>query len=481
MSTDADACGGCFQPITAESTVVTGHRMAMSISTTQSVLWDQIQYAGNPAEFSWVLPVKQGARVEVAQDAFFDVLEAGTSTRVIEPPEGCASPPSVGCSSSDGDLAAMSGGGAGGGGVQVLHKGTVGPYETVTLSADDPGALNAWLEDNGYVVPDSIQPTIDAYVDEGFDFIALKLQPGQGVQAMKPVRVVTEGANLELPLRMVAAGAGAKVDLVLYVISEGRYETANFDNHVVPTELVTWDFRTASSDYAELRLKALEGNRWLTTYAQANAPLGRPFDARQFNIGTSSGSGFASGSPSSIAEAYFLQAADNGEALDENGNPISVSAAATCSPSSALLSSGRLVVDNCDAEGNCAELQPNEVPATAFACGNLDDIAVAITGMHPQDVFLTRLEASLPPSALNQDLQLQAAADQSNITASFQAALKVNHCWDNDQGRASGPVPWWQRASDGDPMGPAGTLMLTFAAAGMYLVARRRRREALES
>ena len=53
---DARACGGCFVP--SETTVVTAHRMALAISPVQTVLWDQIQYAGSPAEFAWVLPVK---------------------------------------------------------------------------------------------------------------------------------------------------------------------------------------------------------------------------------------------------------------------------------------------------------------------------------------------------------------------------------------------------------------------------------------
>src|SRR5262245_19867312 len=82
---DAHACGGCFHEENAtqtQSTVVTGHRMALAISPTQTVLWDQVQYAGSPADFAWVLPVKPGAYLEVATDAWFDVLEAATSVKV---------------------------------------------------------------------------------------------------------------------------------------------------------------------------------------------------------------------------------------------------------------------------------------------------------------------------------------------------------------------------------------------------------------
>ena len=90
------------------------------------------------------------------------------------------------------------------------------------LASTNPTALNDWLSANGYVVPAGFQPTIAAYVSEGFDFLALKLAPGQGVSAMRPVRVTTPGAGVQLPLRMVAAGTGATVGVTLWVVSDGR-------------------------------------------------------------------------------------------------------------------------------------------------------------------------------------------------------------------------------------------------------------------
>src|SRR5262245_7784907 len=91
---DSSACGGCFhpeqQPQQTSTTVVTAHRMALSISQTQTVLWDQVQYDGSPEEFAWVLPVKPGARIEVGSDAWFEVLDAATSTRVIAPAVDCS-------------------------------------------------------------------------------------------------------------------------------------------------------------------------------------------------------------------------------------------------------------------------------------------------------------------------------------------------------------------------------------------------------
>src|SRR5499427_2104753 len=112
---DALACGACFNrpmpppppppppmpmvvappppPPPEVDTVVTGHRMAFSISTTQSVLWDQIRYSGNPSEFAWVLPVRSGARIEMSQDAWIAALEASTETVVQGPaPVNCGGP-----------------------------------------------------------------------------------------------------------------------------------------------------------------------------------------------------------------------------------------------------------------------------------------------------------------------------------------------------------------------------------------------------
>ena len=88
VARDAEACGGCFIP-PGNGTVVTGHRMALAISPAQTVLWDQIQYSGDPAEFSWVLPVKPGAFIEVATDAWFETLDAATATNVLQPQVGC--------------------------------------------------------------------------------------------------------------------------------------------------------------------------------------------------------------------------------------------------------------------------------------------------------------------------------------------------------------------------------------------------------
>jgi len=63
------------------------------------------------------------------------------------------------------------------------------------------------------------------------------------VRAMRPVRVVTPGADPSLPLRMVAAGVGQSVGLTLYVLGEGRYQAQNFPNAIVDEKKLVWTSR----------------------------------------------------------------------------------------------------------------------------------------------------------------------------------------------------------------------------------------------
>ena len=269
----ARACGGCFHeetpPTPAQRSVVTDHRMAFALSRTQTVLWDQIRYAGDPREFAWVLPVRPGTVVELSRDEWFAALDVSTQPVISAPAYygrgyGCAL---TGCASAGSSEAAT---GGGGGDVQLLSQSVIGPYERVTLRATDPHALEAWLSAHGFALPDTIKPTIDAYVEEGFDFVALRLRPDCGQRAMQPVRVVSPGADPSLPLRMVAAGVGANVGITLFVIGEGRYEPQNFPVTAPDDTHLVWDRATNRSNYAELSQAAMarsNGHTWLVEYA----------------------------------------------------------------------------------------------------------------------------------------------------------------------------------------------------------------------
>jgi hypothetical protein len=254
---DASACGGCFHGQMMNGTVVTDHRMIFRVSPQQTTFYDEIEYQGDPASFAWVLPIHGTVSVALSSDIVFASLESSTQTTILSPPLPICGPCDCGCSSGGGGSSGGFGGAADasadGGGVTVFGQSTVGPYDTVQLQSSDPNALDAWLTANGYVIPADVQPIIAAYVNEGFDFLAMRLAPGQGVAAMRPVSVTSQGAGLSLPLRMVSAGTGATVGITLWVMADGRYEPNNFKSFTISPSEITWDFSTMSSDYATIR------------------------------------------------------------------------------------------------------------------------------------------------------------------------------------------------------------------------------------
>src|SRR5471030_3282497 len=88
----ASACGGCFHPPTQTVTDITDERMLLSVSATQSTLYDQIEYSGSPSNFAWVLPIHGTVTVGLSAAVLFDSIDALTATQINPPPQNCPSP-----------------------------------------------------------------------------------------------------------------------------------------------------------------------------------------------------------------------------------------------------------------------------------------------------------------------------------------------------------------------------------------------------
>lgn len=408
-STRAAACGGCFHAATDESTsFVTDHRMVLSIAKNQTVLWDQVKYTGDPAEFAWVLPVRSGTQVELARDEWISALDLATKVSVKGPDVSCGGNgggfsgggSGGGCASSttstSADNASFGAGSSSGGGtydagqgVQVVGQSVVGPYQSVIVRSDRGEAISLWLKDNGFVIPDAMLPTLVAYTREGFDFLALKLRPGQGVRAMRPVRVVTPGASYALPLRMVAAGIGAKVGLNLFVVTEGRVEAKNFPNATIDATKLTWNPSAGSSNYRTLLERALaegSGRTWVTE--SAVSPSDPQLD------------------PIVVATSSYRNACRQlGTVLVPCDEPGSLDAGVGADAGD--------VADGGEDASPAVDAGPVPPPRMCrkVACDDFTDDAAALSGMRGGAIWVTRLHAELTGENCSQaDLQLQASA-----------------------------------------------------------------------
>jgi hypothetical protein len=379
---EARACGGCFnRPLapTETGSVVTDHQMIFVTSPQQTTLYDMIKYTGSPSSFAWVLPIHGTVHIGLSSYTLFAALDQVTRPNILPPPYPTCPVPAD-CNFCGGGASGNASGGtnaAAGAPVAILSQETVGPYDTVQLQSTDPNALTAWLNANNYAIPTDIQPLIAKYVSEGFDFLALRLSPGQGVQSMRPISVSAAGAGVSLPLRMVAAGTGATVGITLWVAAAGRYEPQNFGSFVIqPSELV-WDWSNNSSNYSMLQ-QAMEGALGNAAW-QTEASL----DVTPYTVET------------------LVLNGTGGRFVSSGGGP-AIDAAAE-----GYTSSG----DGGDA--STADQQRQADLDTLFPGG-------------VSTVRLTRMRADLSHAALANDLTLQASSDQSTVSNVYQIDKAIN-------------------------------------------------------
>jgi MYXO-CTERM domain-containing protein len=457
---DARACGGCFHPETPTNetpSVVVDHRMAFSISKTQTILWDQVRYAGNPAEFAWVLPVRPGTEVEVGRDEFLNVLDTATAPIVAPPVVQCYYPPSsrgggggggFGCgtaaSSDFSPNAGFADAGSSGkkdAGVLVVSEKVVGPYETAILHSNDGQAITDWLVAHAFVIPASIGPIIAYYTNQGMDFVAIRLRPDVGTRAMQPIRIVSPGADGTLPLRMVSAGIGAKVGLELFVISEGRYEATSFANALVDPKTVKWDGAAGRSTYTQVFDALAASNAqgvWITEYAGPGMGA----------VKASYLSACQTAPPVAVpCDGVDAGASDGGDAGDAS------------TPSDAGTK-----------DAGCVQY--------VSACEAFDDVTRATAGMYTPSIMLTRLRTNLPAASLGTDLKLGAAKSQEPVTSIVQTTAFTDPSYDPCPGGSTTPYPSPDQGDGCQAAGAngSGVTIGGLGALALVALARRRRR-----
>jgi hypothetical protein len=389
---DAAACGGCFvtqPPPTQVASDITDERMLLAVSTTQSTLYDQIVYTGNPSSFAWVLPIHGTVDVGLSADVLFDSVDALTATQIVAPPQNCPSQPS--CpgfgAASNAPSGAFSEGAGSNATVQVTKQANVGPYDTVQLHSTDSSALENWLSQNSFVVPAAEQPVLAAYVAEGFDFLAMKLLPDEGVQSMRPVRVTTAGASLSLPLRMASIGTGATVGITIWVVSDGRYEPQNFPFFHIDDSALTWDWSTNSSNYTALRTS---------------------------NEATYGGKGWEIESSLTLNQQVITSVILSGGQVSGAGG---VSSPLQVAPSDAT--EDYLAIGDPDAGADGGSYQSADDVRTA-------DVAALFAGLQGPNVRVTRIRSDIAHAAMTQDFLLQAASDQSELSNVRNVTKSVN-------------------------------------------------------
>jgi len=212
------ACGG--GGVTSQQLGVTtnAQRIFMSVRSTGTTdIVAQITVPQTTADYGVLIPVPDEPTLDSepvsAED--LDTLDLA-SAPVITKESDDSGGSGCGCIGAG----SMAGGSKGSDrGVTVSSETTIGPVVAVSLTADNPDAVRAWLTDNGFSVPDSQAATLYRYVGTGKYFIAIRRSQGAATGAPSSIGVhySLPGDHRMLSLGFTRIGAAATIGVTLFL------------------------------------------------------------------------------------------------------------------------------------------------------------------------------------------------------------------------------------------------------------------------
>lgn len=277
----AEACGGLFcanTPVVqvGEFIIFTVDEQTNTVEATIN-----ITYQGPAPDFAWVLPLQKNPdEIHVGSSQAFQVAQRLTAPRFqiteVETVGICGpesdfqaraadsnAPPAAPGLNNDED-----------GGVQVLQRAAVGPYDSVVLAGVDVNAVRRWLLDNNYNVTDDMMKLVVPYLAEGNVLLALKLRKTSDTGDIQPIHVkmIGDGArklDACVPIKLTAIAAQADMQVTSIVLSNaGRTIPENY-YHVVPN-YARIDWLNRGANYNQLLSAAIDegtGNAFTTEFA----------------------------------------------------------------------------------------------------------------------------------------------------------------------------------------------------------------------
>ncbi len=220
----------------------------------QTTLSMQNSYQGPPEDFAMVVPVPvvlQQGDVKTLSDDVFDRVDKLTAPRLVEYWEQnpCAGQKEEGrpglswaISRPDNSMKELTPRMQ----VRVEAEFAVGEYEIVILSANDSTALDGWLREHQYKIPQGAESALRPYVAGGSKFFVAKVNASKvrfdkGRAVLSPLRFQYASPQFTLPMRLGLLNSNGTQDLIVVTLGERRYEAANYKNVFMTTNVEVED------------------------------------------------------------------------------------------------------------------------------------------------------------------------------------------------------------------------------------------------
>ena len=225
----------------------------------------EVQFEGPPSDFAWVVPVASvldpERDVALAPAGLFDELETLTAPRfvhastqgagalVADRRSGCGRGPTE-------DIVAFDTSG-----VEVVGEAVVGPYAIEVITAEEGGNLARWLQLNGYGLPVSAADPIDAYIDEGFAFVGVKLRADVPEGPIDTLVLRCGQSMPRIPLMLTAIASVPELPVTVYVQGAERYvPQGDWEDVAFDFGAVRWEGVGEETNYEDL-LRAVSADQ----------------------------------------------------------------------------------------------------------------------------------------------------------------------------------------------------------------------------
>lgn len=257
LAGSARACGGFFCA-NVDPVVQTAERILFRVNADDTMTTIvEIQYAGPPSQFGWVLPVSPGLTVDdlgTAPVGLFDALEERTAPVFTRPAyDGAAGvdDEGSGCGCGgygdyDGDIYVPPPPDTSG--VKVVGAAVVGPYALEIITAEQGENLSNWLLINGYQIPPAAIGAMDHYIARKMAFLGVKLEADVPAGPIDALSFTVPGHTPSIPLVLTAVAAAEDMEIVAYVAGPGRHVPGNYVDLEFDYGSVRWQGE-AETDY----------------------------------------------------------------------------------------------------------------------------------------------------------------------------------------------------------------------------------------
>jgi len=220
-------------------------------------------------EFAWLIPVQDGFDVDrdvsTAPAGLFDDLEHATAPRFNAAPAANLMDPASCSTTSPVDLMTHELDPLGATSSFLLGQAVVGPYEIDLLEGNTELLLD-WLDDAGYQLPEVAEEPIQHYVDNGFQFLGIKLHPSELTGPVETLVLDCGMTEPTVPLKLTAPAATPDMPITVYVLGNERVSPSGVWKEVAPNMAGVND---VASYEAALRGKQEQagGQAWTVEYA----------------------------------------------------------------------------------------------------------------------------------------------------------------------------------------------------------------------